>query len=356
MNAPQKPRHNERLSAEQSVEAVGQIAELTKTGLPLVPGLRALAAESGRGLMGRGPSSRMFLAMAKRLERGATFEEAVAAIGPRMPAHIRAIFTTGAKTGQLAASLEELVDLDRSRLEFRQKIRMTMAYPVFLLTALACLFALIGGMVVPSFEKIFDDFETELPAMTEAVVALSGNTTFVLIGLLVATVLLLWCLWMLPGPAWLRGLQKSVPFIGPLRRWGGMVRFTRLMGILLECRVPLPEALRIAADVVGDPDLSAGGKRAAACVEGGGSLVEGLAVAGVFPPTLIPLVGWGQQNGTLPEAFRTATEVFQGRAETHVGLLNVILTPLVFLIICITVPFLIIALFIPFISLIVRLT
>ena len=356
MTVPQKPRHNDRLSAEQSVEAVGQIAELTKTGLPLVPGLRALAAESGRGFTGHGPSSRMFLAMAGKLQRGATFEEAVAAIGPRMPAHIRAIFTTGAKTGQLANSLEELVDLDRNRLEFRRKIRLTMAYPAFLLCALVCLFAFLGGAIVPSFEKIFDDFETQLPPMTEAVIALSGSTTFVIVGLLGAIVLSLWCLWMLPGPAWLRRLQKSVPFIGPLRRWGGMVRFTRLMGILIQCRVPLPEALRIAAAVVGDSDLSAGSKKAAACVEGGGSLVNGLSVGGSFPPTLIPLIGWGQENGTLPEAFRTATEVFEGRAESNVWLLNVILTPFVFLIICITLPFLVIALFLPFISLFTCLT
>ncbi len=351
MTEPQKPRHNDRLSAEQSVEAVGQIAELTKTGLPLEPGLQALAAESGHG-----PSSRLFLAMSERLRRGATFEEAVETIGPRMPAHIRAIFTTGAKTGQLANSRAELVDLDRNRLEFRRKIRLTMAYPVFLLAALLCLFAFLGGVIVPDFEKLFSDFGTSLPVMTEAVIALSGNMTFAIIGLILAIVLLLWCLWMLPGPAWLRRMQKAVPFIGPLRRWGGMVRFTRLMGILIQCRVPLPEALRIAAAVVGDPDLAAGGKRAAACVEGGGSLVEGLAAAGVFPPTLMPLIGWGQQNGTLPEAFRTATEVFQGRAESHVGFLNVMLTPLVFLIILTTVHLLVIALFMPLISLITNLT
>ena len=351
MTTPKKPRHNDCLSAEQSVEAVGQIAELTKTGLPLVPGLRALAAESGHG-----PSSRLFLTMAKQLRQGATFEEAVATIGPRMPAHIRAIFTTGAKTGQLANSLEELVDLDRNRQEFRRRIRLTMAYPVFLLIALLCLFAFLGGVIVPSFEKIFDDFETTLPPMTEAVIALSGGTTFLIIGLLLAIVLVLWFLWMLPGPAWLRRLQKAVPFIGPLRRWGSVVRFTRLMGILIECRVPLPEALRIAASAVGDPDLAVGSKKTAAYVEGGGSFAAGLAKTEVFPPTLIPLVGWGQENGTLPEAFRTATEVFEGRAESHAVFLNVILTPLVFLIVLTTVPFLVIALFMPLIKLITELS
>ncbi|MFO7902460.1 MAG: hypothetical protein R6U98_07360 [Pirellulaceae bacterium] len=45
MNASQQPGDNDRLSAEQSVEAAGQIEAVTKTGLPLVPGLRALAAE-----------------------------------------------------------------------------------------------------------------------------------------------------------------------------------------------------------------------------------------------------------------------------------------------------------------------
>ncbi len=231
-----------------------------------------------------------------------------------------------------------------------------MAYPVFLLTALVGLYVLIGGFIVPHFEKIFLDFETELPAMTEAVITLSGSTTFVVVGLIIAATVLCWILWMLPGPPLLRRLQKSVPFLGPLRRWGSLVRFTRLMCILLEGQVPLPEALRITASAVGDPDLATGCKRIATHVEGGGSLVEGLVMARVFPPTLVPLIGWGQQNGTLGEAFRTATEVFEGRAETHIGFLDTILVPFVFLIFVTTIPFVIIALFMPLISLIQKLT
>ncbi len=346
MNEPPNPRQcGERLSAENAVEAVGQIAEITKTGLPLGPGLRALAAESGHG-----PSKRMFLAMADKLDRGATFAEAVAAVGRRMPAHIRAIFTAGAESGQLVNSLEELIDLDRNRLEFRRKIRMIAAYPALLLVLLVCLFAFIGGVVVPNFEKMYEDFQTELPALTQAVIVLSGHTTFVLIGVLCGVVLLFWFLWMLPGPSCLRKLQKCVPCIGPLRYWGGVVRFTRLMAILVECRIPLPEALRIASNAAGDADLKAAGRKAAACVEGGDPLVKSFLASRVFPPTLIPLVGWGQQNGTLAEAFRTATEVFQQRAESQAGFLAAMFLPCVFLIFFTIVPLLIVALFMPFIG------
>ncbi len=351
MSEPEKPRYSDRLSAENAAEAVGQIAALTKSGMSLAPGLRALAAESGRG-----PSSRLFRKMADRIERGDTFAEAVAAVGRRLPRHIRVLFTAGAKNEQLAKALDELVDLDRNRLELRRQTWLVMAYPAFLLTALAALFTFIGGLVVPHFEKIFLDFEIELPAMTEGIIALSGRTTFVLVGLLLAVAALFWILWMAPGPPLLRRLQKAVPFVGPLRRWGGFVRFTRLMAILLEGQVPLPEALRITASAVGDPDLSAGCKRIAAHVEGGGSLLEGLAMARVFPPTIIPLIGWGQHNGTLPEAFRTATEVFEGRAETHIGFLGMVLVPFVFIIFVATIPIVIVALFMPLISLMQKLT
>lgn len=345
MTEPEKPRRSERLSAEKAVEAVGQVAGLTKSGLSLAPGLRALAAESGHG-----SSARLFMKMADHIERGATFEEAVAAIGPRLPVHIRVLFAAGAKNDQLVKALDELVDLDRDRLELRYQTRLVMAYPVFLLTALVGLFTFIGGFVVPHFEKIFADFGTDLPIMTEAIISLSGSTTFVFAGLFVAAAVLLWILWMLPGPPLLRRLQKMVPILGPLRRWGGLVRFTRLMGILLEGQVPLPEALRTTAAAVADPDLAVGCKRIATHVEHGGSLVEGLAMSRSFPPTMIPLVGWGQHNSTLPEAFRTATEVFEGRAETHIGFLNMILVPFVFLIFVSTVPLILIALFMPLIG------
>ncbi|MBN2295455.1 MAG: type II secretion system F family protein [Pirellulales bacterium] len=351
MTEPDKPQHGERLSAEDAVDAVGQIAELTKSGMTLAPGLRALAAEAGHGA-----SSRMFRTMAEYIERGATFDEAVAAVAPRLPKHIRAIFTAGANNDQLVKALDELVDLDRDRLELRRQTWLVMAYPTFLLAALVGLFAFLGGLVIPQFAKIFSDFEIDLPAMTELVIALSGRTTYLVLGMVVAAVIVAWILWMLPGPPLLRRMQKAVPFLGPLRRWGGLVRFTRLMAILLEGQVPLPEALRITATAVADPDLSAGCKRIAAHVEHGGSLSEGLALSGSFPPTIVPLVQWGQQHSSLPEAFRTATEVFEGRAETHIGFLDMVLAPFVFLVFITTIPFIIIALFMPLISLIQRLT
>lgn len=351
MSESEKPPAGDRLSDENAAEAVAQIAELTKSGLSLAPGLRALADESGHG-----PSARLFRQMAQHIERGATFEEAVAAVAPRLPRHIRALFTTCAKNDQLVKALDELVDLDRDRLELRRKARLVMAYPVFLLTALIGLFALVGGLVVPQFDKIYSDFETDLPPMTKAVIALSGKTTFVVVGIIFAIAVLCWILWMLPGPPFLRRLQKAVPILGPLRRWGGLVRFTRLMCILLEGRVPLPEALRITAAAVADPDLAVGCKRVAAHVEGGGALVEGLVLARVFPPTMVPLIGWGQHNGTLGEAFRTATDVFEGRAETHIAFLDMVLVPFVFLIFVTTIPFIIVALFMPLISLIQKLT
>jgi type II secretory pathway component PulF len=290
--------------------------------------------------------------MANTLEKGATFEEAVAAVGPRMPAHVRAVFTAGAKTGHLASALEDLVDLDRSRLEFRRRIHLAVAYPVFLLIALVCLLAFLGGVVLLPFQEMFAEFQLELPAMTQAVLVFAGSPTFVVIVVLCALVLLLWVLWMLPGPALLRRIQRAVPFVGPLRHWGGMVCFTQLMSILLDCRVSLPDALRIAASAARDRDVSLGGRRAAAWVEGGGSLVDGLETAGAFPPTLMPLVGWGQKNGTLQEAFRTASDVFRGRAESHVWFLGVMLLPCVFLIIIITIPLIIMALLLPLVDLI----
>ncbi len=351
MTEPEKPQSGDRLSAEDAVEAVGQISELTKSGITLAPGLRALAAESGHG-----PSARLFTTMAASIERGATFDEAVAAVGPRLPKHIRVLFTNGAGNDQLIKALDELVDLDRERLDIRRQAWLVMAYPFFLLVALVGLFAFLGGLVIPQFTKIFRDFETDLPPMTEMVIALSGKTTYVVVGLIVAAAILAWILWILPGPPVLRRLQKAVPFLGPLRRWGGLMRFSRLMAILLEGQVPLPEALRITATAVADPDLAAGCNRIATHVEHGGSLSEGLALSGSFPPTMVPLVGWGQKNSSLPEAFRTATEVFEGRAETHIGFLDMVLGPFVFLIFVTTIPFIIIALFMPLISLIQKLT
>ena len=331
-----------RLSAEDAAELAGQVAELAKAGLPLAPGLRALAEETPR----RGVASAL-RGLAGQLEAGASLEAAFKSQGSRLPAHLRGLILAGIRSGRLPQVLERFVAVQRDRIELRRRLWMTLAYPVVLFSLLLALFVFINLYVVPKYVPIFEQFEAELPAMTQLLVWTSTTGVWILLGLVAVVAALLTVACTIPRPFWPRRFLYTVPVIGPLWRASGLVEFSRLMELLLGQRVPLPEALRLTAFGLRAPELAAACRAAAREVEAGRPLSECIAGRWPFPATLRPMVAWGQKASNLPEAFRAAGEMFEGRIRVHHTLLECILPPIVFLFIVGGVSFLLLGLFMP---------
>ena len=129
----------------------------------------------------------------------------------------------------------------------------------------------------------------------------------------------------------------------------------RLMALLLEEEVPLPEALRLTSIALQGTVLARPCRTAAAAVEEGTPLDQALAVAG-FPDSLTVLVAWGQQKTCLAEAFRAAAEAFEARTNSQSALLNMLVLPMIYMLIVTFVGFTIIALMMPLMSLISNLS
>jgi type II secretory pathway component PulF len=340
-----------KLSAEEATEFAARVAELTKAGLPLGAGLRALAEElPGRRL------PRLLHEVARRLDAGDDLLAVLEAQGTRLPAHLRGLMLAGIRTGRLAEVLEEYVDLQNDQAELHRRVAHALAYPFVLLLFMTALAVFAGLYVVDSFEKIFRDFGTQLPYLTQLIIWEARPMMWFFVGLAgVATVVPL-LLWIAPPAGWLWPMVYRLPLVGPLLRWSHLAQFARLMGLLLEQQVPLPDALRVTAAGLQNGNLARGCRRAADDAERGRPLDESLAARRQFPASLIPVIQWGQQAAAVPDAFRAAAEMFEGRSRTQGTLLESMLLPLMFLAIVVFVGVFVVAMFLPLIGLIQRLS
>jgi len=336
-----------KLSTEEAVELAARVAELTKAGLPLGGGLRALSVEMpGRRLPG------VLRAMADRLDAGADLAAAIDAEGRRLPPCLRGLVLAGLHTGRLAEVLEEYADLQRKQLEIRRRIWLALAYPLLLLAMLALLAVFSDRIVVRMFFKIFQDFGTKLPALTLLVLKISGPAAWFFWGLFLAFLGLAIAIRFGSAASWGWPALRRIPLIGPLLRWGYLSQFSRLMGMALEQRVPLPDAMRLTASGLGDAGLARDCLQAADEIEHGRPLDESLAARRQFPDSLIPIVEWGQKIPALDEAFRAAAEMFEGRIRTQGTLLEALLLPIVLLVIMVSAGMFVVAMMLPMISLI----
>jgi len=333
-----------RLSAEEAAELAARVSELTKAGLPLGEGLRALADEVPRRRL------RLALrALADRLDAGMDLAEAIEQVA--LPPHLRGLVLAGLRSGRLAEVLEEYVDLQRSQAELRRRVALSLSYPIILLALLTGVAVFANVYVIDGFVKIYKDFNTTLPDLTLVFIHSSWPTACGLIILLAAVLAIPILLTVAPRTREIWPIVHGVPMIGPLLRWSHLAQFSRLMGLLLEQQVPLPDALRLSADGLRDSDLASGCRRVADEVDGGRALYESMAAQRQFPPSLIPLVEWGQRAPALADAFRAAAEMFEGRVRTQGIFLEALLLPIMLMLTLCLVGAFVVALFLPFISL-----
>jgi type IV pilus assembly protein PilC len=189
---------------------------------------------------------------------------------------------------------------------------------------------------VPMFRGIFEDFGVPLPGPTLALLWLSDVAVTVLHYWLPTVIVLaslgtLVCLLrFIPGRPMRTRVFQMIPFVGTAIRYVGMSEFCSLLSILLECRVPLPEALRLTADAIRDPNLAEGSRLLAEDVEAGIDADDSVRHLPHFPLTLASMFRWSGRETALAQGLRAAGELFALQARVQAGVMGVFVQPLVF--------------------------
>ncbi len=339
------PESPTQLSTRETVELVEAVADLAGSELPLSAGLRAAAEEI--------PRRRIAAAMrrtAEGLDRGKPLHEALEA-GGKIPPHLRGLILAGLRTGRVAHVLEELVALDRDRLELRRRIIAALVYPMFLLIVMCFCFLIAQVYIARPFVAIFNDFGLDLPAATRMLLALmawteaSGLWTLAILLLVVlpASVVFLAA----PKPAAVQRACYRLPILGPLWRWQSLVDFSRLMQLFLERQVPMAQALRWTADGLRWSDLAEVSRACAGEVEAGESFTSCLARYEEFPASIRPVIESGLAAQDPAQGFAAAADMYRRRAGVDATLWEAILPPLILLIVAASLGFLVVAVMLP---------
>jgi len=245
--ASQAVNSERRLSASDAEVVVAQVAGLSSAGAPLVEGLRAAAEESS--------SARVAWALrniADRLEQGISLETILEDQSQLLPGHVRGLVAAATRTGRLGLALEGLIEHQRQARAVWWGVAASIAYPLLVFGLTLALLALFPLFIVPPFKVMFDEFQLALPIVTEMMIRTSdiflwiaesaGWVLLVAFGLMFVGMFLLATGW---GGGPLQRFLATVPFAGPLWHWSGTAAGARLLAILLDHEVPLPEALRL---------------------------------------------------------------------------------------------------------------
>ncbi|WP_161602520.1 type II secretion system F family protein [Tautonia marina] len=322
----------DRLSMDELIALNEEIVALVRAGVPIERGLVGIGGD-WKGRLGR-----VAEALGRRMEaEGCSLTDAFANESRPMPDLYRAIIEAGMRAGRLTAALEGLTTFVRSQTDLRRTITLAMLYPAILLVMAYGLFLGFVTVLAPRLElsaRLLGGSTASL-----AVLSALGRWAWIWgpIGLLILGIVA-W-LWMRSGRVSALGLEVGgawrLVFPGvktqiALTRCG---LFADLLALLLENRVPMPDALRLSSRAIGDARLREASDRLADAIQRGERWPRSMApeASQAFPPMLRWLIGSGAVQGDLPQALRVAARTYRDRAAARAELQRLVI-PTVFLV------------------------
>lgn len=327
------------------------LAVMVSAKLPLVEALAVAERQT------RDRSLRPALEQVRRdVERGKSLSAALSS-HPRI---FDALFCTLVEVAEVAGLLGDvllrLAVFAEKTAALRQKIRMALLYPaVILLVALGAVLFMLT-VIVPAFAAMFSDFGAELPAPTQAVIALSQSFTS---NWLLIVIVLAGFAFAVPGLKKIDALRATadaivlrVPFLGSLLAKSESARLCRTLGTMVGAGVGLEQALRVTQKASSNRSMRRLVQQMHRNATRGRTLSSALQDATFFPPMAAHLVRVGEETARLPEMLLHVAEHYESELDRLLDGLTSIIEPVLIVLIGGLVGGLLIALYLPIFDLV----
>src|SRR5690625_2336311 len=276
-----------------------QFATLIRAGVTIVEATNILAEQTdSKGLQ------RVLKIVESDIRTGTAFSEAVAKHPKAFPALFVNMSRAGEMTGNLDDTLDRMADYFEKQHSLKKNIRSTLVYPLVLSVLIIGVVIFLMVFIIPQFTSIYESFDSELPAITLMVLAISEfmQKLWWLILLVIALAIGLFAFMYRTNIAFNYAVHTALlkmPIFGKLLQKAAIARMTRTLSSLFSSAVPILQALDIVAKVVENPVISKVVKQSHKSLEAGGTLSEPLASHWVFPPLVHQMTAIGEQTGTL---------------------------------------------------------
>lgn len=318
-----KPSHISLTEAE-SAELLHCIGELSKTGMPLDEGLEAFAEEVSQRKL-----KQAFRQLAKEIRAGGNplVDHDLSFV--RLPKYHQSILVAGIQSHRLGETLYELLEEEDWRKEYWRDLWAALSYPLLLATVTLLVVDLLNVFIMPmiqtQFLSIYEDFELDLSFDPEIFRAptISWTSFFLLGGV---------GLFLIPAfltPAQTALLRRSIPVVGKIFWWYESLDLIIKLRILVAQNIPTPVALLLLKDAVASRRYAELVPIWAEQMEQGKPLGEVWQVSPDIPPSILPLVRWGESNNALSEALESVERLLKERLALRRELIRKIGPPVI---------------------------
>lgn len=323
-----------------------QLTVLIATGTPMVDAIAAIERQAPEGRW-----RRTLADVRRRVEEGESLAQAMQAHPRYFDAVCRSLISAGESGGKIDEMLRRLTALTRQQLKVRSSVTGAMVYPILLITVCIGVLGVMMGFVLPRFEGLFKTLGAPLPPTTQMLMDVSAFCRSYWWGLLgaLAVVGVGARYWLLSpgGQAAVHRLVVRLPIFGRVFRSFATARLTRVMGVLLEGRVPLLEALELTRESTGNLCYSELIAKAADEVTRGGSVSGALSGSHLVAQSVTEAIRSGEKTGQIGPVMVSIAEFMDEDNEVVLRSLTSLIEPVILITLGLLVGFVAVSMFLP---------
>ncbi|MUL38020.1 type II secretion system F family protein [Gloeocapsopsis dulcis] len=304
-----------------------QFSALVNSGVAIVRSLGVLAEQCSNPKL-----KKALLEISSDVQQGVNLAEAMR----KHPDCFDNLYVSMVQAGEVGGVLDEVLNRLSKLLEdiarLQNQIKSALAYPVVVGLLALAIFIGMTVFLIPIFANIFQDLGTELPALTQFMLNISGFIQG------------FW--WMIPiiivglsfayrnyyktrvGRETIDRFSLKMPLFGDLIQKSAVARFSRTFGALTRSGVPILTALEIVRDTAGNQVIANAVDASRQDIQQGGMISIALQKERVFPPMAIQMISIGEETGELDQMLMKVADFYEDEVEQAVKALTSILEPI----------------------------
>lgn len=343
-----KKKKGGKKSVSQRVvaEFARELAVLVSTGTPLIDAISSIERQTSIEYW-----AKVLKNVRMRLEEGDSLTAALETESQVFDPVFRSLVAAGESSGHLDSMLLRVATLTRKQAQIRSSLMGALMYPVLLIGVAFVVMGLLIGVVLPRFAGMFETLDTPLPASTAFLMAVSDFVRGYWWGVIpgAAAVIGAFVYWLRShqGQMILGDISLRLPKLSGIVRSFMTARITRLMGVLLEAKVPMLEAIELTRESVSHyryRDLMSKSEEA---VTRGDSISHAFQTSGLLVSSACEAIRNGEQTGRLAEVMVHISDYLDEDNETVVKSLSSLIEPVIMVGLGLLVGFVAISMFLP---------
>jgi type II secretory pathway component PulF len=246
------------------------------------------------------------------------------------------IIKAAEEAGTLDVALKDIKETLRKEMEFSDKIKSALMYPMIIFVVFIGVLLIILTFVIPKISEVFLRLNAKLPLTTRLMIAVSK---FLIkypfqIALTLVISIIVFAYFYKKNKKYFFAFISSLPLISGLVKNIDLVRFSRNFSLLLNSGLPIISALELSEDVVLKPQIAQVINHAKNMILSGRRLSDGFREGSkAIPMIMIKIIEAGEKSGTLEKSMQDISEYLDYQVSKNLKTITTLIEPIILVVV-----------------------